>query len=136
MATAKKRQDGEVREKFIDDVSRQQESKITSQSSESFSPNQKNKKRFSHESTNEGEYSETSETSSNNFSQDFHDNHHGGVSMATSNSQSNAFNSMTNLFSGDHRQQGVQNNPLGVAMLEGGECIHQGFYQQKNISQI
>ena len=85
MATAKKRQNGELGEKIHDDLSRQQESVMTSQSIESFSPNQIQEKMFSYEtgSTKEDKNSEKSDTSSNDSSQTFNDNHHGGLSMAT-----------------------------------------------------
>ena len=62
----------------------------------------------------------------------FHDNNKGGLSMATNNSRSSAFRPITSLFSGAHinnffsgarRQRGVQNKPLGVAILGESESI-------------
>ena len=150
MATAKKRQDGELSQKILADVNKQQADQVvtsqstnmTSQSTDFFSPNQMQvEKKFSNESgsTKEGEESEKSDGSSPNSSQNIHDNHHRGVSMATSNSQSSAFKPMIDLFSGAYRQQGVQNNPLDVAMFGGGvqrgENAQQGFPQQRNIVQ-
>ena len=46
MATANKRQDGELSEKILDDVSRQHESVMTSQSTEFFLPDQCKKERI------------------------------------------------------------------------------------------
>ena len=85
MATAKKRSNIELCKKIVDDVNIQQESVMTSQSIESFSPNQIQEKRFSYEtrSTKEDKNSEKSDTSSNDSCQTFYDNHHGGLSMAT-----------------------------------------------------
>merc|ERR1719376_268514 len=99
MATAKKKQDGELSQKILADVNKQQadqvvtsqSSNMTSHSTDFFSPNQMQvEKKFSNESssTKEGEESEKSDDSSNNTSQNIHDNHHHGVSMASSNSQS------------------------------------------------
>ena len=113
MATAKKRQNGELGEKIHDDLSRQQESVMTSQSV-SFSTNQMQKKQFSEkrELTKKCDNFMTSETSSNNSSKSFHDNQHIEFSMATSDSQSNAFNPTTSLFSDAYRQKEIQNNLL------------------------
>ena len=80
-------------------------------------PNQiKNKKNYQ-ESAKEYKSSKKSDTSFQKSSKSLHDNHHEGLSLATSNSQSNLFNPMINLFSLAYRQQGIHNNPLGVAML-------------------
>ena len=97
---------------------------MTSQSTEFFSPNQIQEKLFSHERglTQECEDSEKSDSSSNDSTQNFHG--YGGVSIATNNSQSNAFIPTTNLFSGAHRQHVVQNNQPGVAMLGREEFIY------------
>ena len=107
---------------------------LSSQSMESFSPNQIREKIFSYESGSikEGKSSEKSDTSSNDSSQSFHVNHHEGLSMATNNSQENSFNQMNNLYSVGFRQHEVNNNPLGGAMVGGEECIYQEF-STKNI---
>ena len=127
MATAKKRQDGELSEKILADINSQQhatnegqqEGSVTSQRSDSFSPNQMQEKRFSQESgsTKEDETEKCqSDTSSNNPSSNFQDH---GVSMETvDNSQSQAFKPMINLFTAgsftSQQQTQLQNNPLVV----------------------
>ena len=129
MAKAKKRQNVELSEKIHDDVSRQQESLMTSHPAESFSPNKMQEKRFYYESgsTKESDELVNSDTTSNDSSQTFHVNYQGGLSVAINNSQSNSFNPTNNLILGAYRQQKVQNNQLGVAMVGGGESKFQGF---------
>ena len=154
MATAKKRQDGELSEKILADVNSQQRAtdegqqegsvSVTSQISDSFSPNQMQEKRFSHESgSTTGDESEKCQTytSSNNSYSKFHDR---GVSMATvGNSQSQAFKPMINLFTTEsfrsqQQQVQMQNNPLVVIGGGGqrlGEVFQQGFPPQRKIFQ-
>ena len=88
-------------------------------------PNEIKERRFSHESgsAEKDEDSEKIDTSSNDSTQNFHDNHNGGLFMETSKSQPNAFRSI-NLFSGAYRQHEIHNNSLGVAIPGEGESIY------------
>ena len=150
MATAKKRQDGELTQKILADVNKQQpatnegqqqgSTSVTSQSSNPFSNNQVQEKRFSHESGSKMDESEKcqSDNSSNNSSSNFQDHI---VSMATvGNTQSQAFKPTINLFTAgayrSHQQQvQLQNNPLRGGEQRVGEVVQQGFPPQRNIVQ-